>query len=130
MPYIPKERRKKILDGDSPQNAGELNFKLFMSMLDFRNMRGESYETYNRIGAAYRGVARTYTHPAPDSSLRHELEEELEAIIFNYIHYHPCLSDAEARRDVDGVLANCYLEFYRRYIAPYEDKAILRNGDI
>ena len=29
-----------------------------------------------------------------------------------------------------GVLEACKLEFYRRRVAPYEDDAIKRNGDI
>ncbi len=29
-----------------------------------------------------------------------------------------------------GVLEACKLEFYRRFVEPYEDKAITKNGDI
>jgi hypothetical protein len=29
-----------------------------------------------------------------------------------------------------GSLVCCLLEFYRRHVAPYEDKAIQRNGDV
>lgn len=31
---------------------------------------------------------------------------------------------------VGGVLTCCQLELYRRFAAPYEDKAIQKNGDI
>lgn len=30
----------------------------------------------------------------------------------------------------DGVLSTCRQEFYRRYIAPYEDEALATNGDV
>ena len=29
-----------------------------------------------------------------------------------------------------GVLETCKLEFYRRHVAPYEDKKIIDNGDV
>ena len=32
--------------------------------------------------------------------------------------------------DIVGALEAAKLEFYRRIVAPYEDKAIARNGDI
>lgn len=32
--------------------------------------------------------------------------------------------------DIIGALECCKLEFYRRLVAPYEDKAIERNGDV
>lgn len=32
--------------------------------------------------------------------------------------------------DIMGTFESCKLEFYRRIVAPYEDKAIKRNGDV
>ena len=32
--------------------------------------------------------------------------------------------------DVIGALESCKLEFYRRAVAPYEDKKIQENGDV
>ena len=40
--------------------------------------------------------------------------------INNYQHYN----------DVIGALEACKLEFYRRTVAPYEDKKIKENGDL
>lgn len=36
----------------------------------------------------------------------------------------------EAYNSVIGALESCKLEFYRRAVAPYEDKKIIENGDI
>ena len=32
--------------------------------------------------------------------------------------------------DITGALINCEHEFYRRVVAPYEDKKIIENGDV
>lgn len=32
--------------------------------------------------------------------------------------------------DIAGVMDNCYKEFYRRVVAPYEDEKIKLNGDV
>jgi len=32
--------------------------------------------------------------------------------------------------DIIGALESCKLEFYRRAVAPYEDKKIQENGDV
>lgn len=32
--------------------------------------------------------------------------------------------------DIVGALESCKLEFYRRAVAPYEDKKIIENGDV
>lgn len=36
----------------------------------------------------------------------------------------------QAFNDIIGALEGCKLELYRRRVAPYEDDAILRNGDV
>lgn len=38
--------------------------------------------------------------------------------------------DYTARNGIIGVLECAKLEFYRRAVAPYEDKKILQNGDV
>lgn len=35
-----------------------------------------------------------------------------------------------ACNDVMGALEGCKMEFYRRVVAPYEDKKIKENGDV
>lgn len=36
----------------------------------------------------------------------------------------------QAINDVVGALESCKLEFYRRFVVPYEDKKIVENGDV
>ena len=36
----------------------------------------------------------------------------------------------QSYNDVMGALTNCQHELYRRYIVPFEDRAIERNGDV
>lgn len=38
--------------------------------------------------------------------------------------------DYQHYNDVIGALEACKLEFYRRLVAPYEDKKIEENGDV
>jgi len=49
MPYIKKEKRKPLLLGTTPTNAGELNFIITTKLLDYVKNKGESYQTYNDI---------------------------------------------------------------------------------
>ena len=57
-----------------------------------------------------------------------ELNYVITKLIMEYIEYkglsYQNLSDAAA------ALSDCRDEFYRRIIAPYEDQAIQRNGDV
>lgn len=41
----------------------------------------------------------------------------------NGVAYQQC-------NDVIGALESCKLEFYRRQVAPYEDRKITENGDV
>jgi len=73
-----------------------------------------------------------------------ELVELLEALDrdtskghHNYIMYTLALRLAKALgiryhtlQDIIGTFDCCKLEFYRKVVAPYEDKAIERNGDV
>jgi uncharacterized protein DUF6899 len=69
MPYITPERRKAILAGAKPQDAGELNFAITMLVDDYLKDKGEiRYSHLNEvIGAVdcaklelYRRVAAPY----------------------------------------------------------------------
>jgi len=49
MPYIKKEKRISINDGQIPENAGELNYWLTANINLYLEKKGESYQTYNDI---------------------------------------------------------------------------------
>lgn len=67
------------------------------------------------------------------SNFRCRLPGDLNYIITRIIHEYLGL-EKEARysdyNEVIGVLECAKLELYRRHIAPYEDKAIEKNGDV
>jgi hypothetical protein len=55
MPYIQRERRRTIdMDSSVPvmSNAGELNYVLTMTCLDYLHQNGKSYQTLNDIAGA------------------------------------------------------------------------------
>lgn len=57
-----------------------------------------------------------------------ELNYAIHQLISNYLenskhNYQTC-------NDIMGVLSCVGAEFYRRVIAPYEDKKIIQNGDV
>jgi hypothetical protein len=49
-----------------------------------------------------------------------------------YIKYNGNKGEPSYRllNDIVGALEACKLEFYRRAVAPYEDKKIIENGDV
>ena len=53
MPYIPASRRIEIRDGVTPQNAGELNFKITSIILeylyDINPSEPSGYSDYNEV---------------------------------------------------------------------------------
>jgi len=49
MPYIKKEQREKIKQGQKPQDVGELNYFLTTQVLDYLQRKGRSYATFNEI---------------------------------------------------------------------------------
>ena len=57
-----------------------------------------------------------------------ELQYVIALAIREYMETHPFRY--QTMNDVLGALNGANLEFYRRYVAPYEDKAIRKNGDI
>lgn len=56
-----------------------------------------------------------------------QLNYLLTYIVCNYAFLHP---GYQGINDVVGALEGCKLEFYRRYVAPYEDIKIQQNGDV
>lgn len=53
MPYITQAKREEILwAGRPPADAGELNFLLTKTMLDYLEAKGTSYRVFNEIVGA------------------------------------------------------------------------------
>jgi len=57
-----------------------------------------------------------------------ELNYAIHQLISNYLENSN--HNYQACNDVMGVLSCVSSEFYRRIVAPYEDKKIVQNGDV
>lgn len=57
---------------------------------------------------------------------------ELNFLLTHVVNKYMKVNGLDYRKlnDVIGALEACKLEFYRRTVAPYEDKKILENGDV
>lgn len=61
MPYIPQKRRYKIIaEGDTPYNAGELNFQISDLIGRYQDSKGLCYRTINDIIGALEGAKLEY----------------------------------------------------------------------
>ena len=57
MPYIKSYDRENIkLGSKKPQTSGELNFKITLSLIDYIQLKGKSYQTFNDILCALEGA--------------------------------------------------------------------------
>jgi len=57
MPYINQDDRDSIMAEDKvARTAGELNYRITMQLIDYLNLHGESYQTYNDIIGALEGA--------------------------------------------------------------------------
>lgn len=89
--------------------------------------------------------------PYIDEALRPALDTHIEALaaqiksqstnawgfagMLNYVYTRLALRTMPARRYwvlalICGVFITALLEFYRRFVAPYEDEQIKKNGDV
>ena len=63
MPYIKKSRRNPIdLDNSGVDDPGELNFKLTISIVDYLEVHGLSYQSINDILGALAGAKAEFYH--------------------------------------------------------------------
>jgi len=81
MPYILQEYRQPVLEA-GPDTAGELNYFITNTILDYIDERDGQHFNYDRLN------------------------------------------------EVIGVLECVKQEFYRKVIAPYEDRKCLENGEV
>jgi len=56
MPYIKQEQRKNIDMHSEPVNAGELNYSITASLIEYINRKGLNYQTINDIVGALEGA--------------------------------------------------------------------------
>lgn len=73
--------------------------------------------------------ARTELHAGDAPITAGELNYLITQLIDDFLNNIPYAGYA-ACNDVIGALEACKLEFYRRFVAPYEDKKIESNGDV
>jgi len=59
-----------------------------------------------------------------------QLNFSITMLIDDYIQRHPDGLRYHVLNEVVGALECAKLELYRRVVAPYEDKAIAKNGDV
>jgi len=55
MPYITQDLRDDIDSGAIPQTAGELNYLLTVTALEYIREKGESYQAFNDVLGALEG---------------------------------------------------------------------------
>lgn len=56
-----------------------------------------------------------------------ELNYQITCLIISYVKAH---NDYKGMNDVIGALEAAKMEFYRRWVVPYEDYKIAVNGDV
>lgn len=67
---------------------------------------------------------RNFKGAETPGELNYLITELLKGYLDNHgISYNTC-------NDIIGAIEACKLEFYRRVVAPYEDKKITENGDV
>jgi hypothetical protein len=69
-----------------------------------------------------------YLDEAAFNSPAGELNRAITKLLVKYVHDQK--PRYETFNDVMGALEAAKAEFYRRVVAPYEDKKIVENGDI
>lgn len=118
MPYITQDRREEIDKGETPKNAGELNYRFTTQILAgeralwvprltsiserYLETNGLKYQTINDVLGALDGARREY---------------DRRSSYPNDYHLRQCVKTVADR-------------FYDLHAAPYEDKKIKENGDL
>lgn len=103
MPYIPKEKRKRLDGGELPETRGELAYVLMKEAKQTLRQMGESYMTHSFI-----------------------MDSLSKAL---YVKFSP--TDRSVWSDnIASVGRDCMFEWYRRYMGPYEQKKLEENGDV
>lgn len=56
MPYVKDDARDKINGYDDPSNAGELNYLLTITAIEYWENNGKNYQAFNDILGAFEGA--------------------------------------------------------------------------
>lgn len=80
MPYITQDLRDDIDSGAIPQTAGELNYLLTVTALEYLREKGESYTAYNDVLGALEGCKLELyrRRVAPYEDFKMELNGDVE----------------------------------------------------
>lgn len=143
MPYIPQKDRVEILEGRVPRNKGELNFALFIIMMNYIKYNGESYTNISDTIGAVNDAKDLFRNHRIVHTRAKELEEKqvfpsnrdelvfvLEKYILNFMSKTKIRFYPERNAIVDDAALDAAAEMRRRVLNPYEDKKIKENGDI
>ena len=60
MPYITNEERARIKEGLTPENAGQLNYRIHLVIAEYLDSKGENYQACNDIMGALEGVKQEF----------------------------------------------------------------------
>lgn len=118
MPYIDKSRREELAKEvvREAKTRGELNYLITLRMIEELNKRGKSYNNMNDIIGEMKDNYYSLDH-IEKSKFQKDINSIKEWARITYT-------------EKVGVIECAVLEFYRRVVAPYEDEAIKRNGDV
>lgn len=136
MPYIDQDARAEIAQGRTPKTPGELNFQLTRIVMNDLAERGplsytacygvivalEALKAECLIANLPPGVPLCIQRNGQPSPLTLKLALAL-------VKFAKANGDAWSLADVIGTIECVKLEFYRRVVAPYEDKKAEQNGD-
>lgn len=80
MPYITQDLRDDIDSGAIPQTAGELNYLLTVTVLEYIREKGESYQAFNDVLGALEGCKLELyrRHIAPYEDFKLEVNGDVE----------------------------------------------------
>jgi len=74
MPYIGKNQRILIQNGNPAGTVGELNYKITKTILEYIDICGESYQAYNDI----LGVLTAIQHELYDRKIRRYEDKKIK----------------------------------------------------
>lgn len=123
MSYIPQDRRKVLLTG-TPENCGELNYRLVEIINKYVAENNLKYSTINEVISALVLLAQ--------GTALSKLGSALNIAVIDYcVSKNNGLTPGEQTLvDVNGALMCQAFEFYRRIAVPYQDGKMDMHGDV
>ncbi len=134
MPYIEQKDRIRLKIANDPKTEGELNFLLTLEYIRLIEDMGESYTNYGKIVSAITFLIfelNLLRSKIGNPTKYNNIEVRIKTICGNYFNNNKeNKPKSDIMSEIIGALTNSSSEFYRRKIAPYENLAIKRNGDV